>query len=211
MASSNGKRKAAGSNAKGKAKTGRPRKIDQVVDEQGTLVWERIVADMRVGAYLEDAAARAGVSTTTAYRWQEQGNEWVEDSDGVPIPLEDVPEEVRVFREFRDAVEKARAEAGMTSLAVIRQAAQGTPPSVALDGNGQAIRDADGNPVLLPGLKPQWRAAAWFLERTRTEQFGRIYHHLLEGTGEDGALTLLHLDKAAEAARKEREQLEQEG
>jgi hypothetical protein len=194
------KRKGAGGKSKG---PGRPRKIEQVVDEQGTMVWERIVADMRVGAYFEQACARAGISAATGYRYLEQGNEWVEDKDGVPISLEDVPDEVRVFREFRDAVEKSKAEARLSSLAVIRQAAQGTPPTVATDAKGEVVRDADGNPVLLPGLKPQWRAAAWYLERTDTEHFGRVYHHLLEGTGEDGALTLLHLDKAADEAEEQ--------
>lgn len=104
-------------------------------------VQERIIQALQAGNYVETAARYAGVAPTTFYRWMEQGEQ-----DGAN-PL---------YREFRDAVESARAQAEVRSIALIQQAAQ----------NGT------------------WQAAAWFLERSHPHRWGRFQR--TEVSGRDG-------------------------
>jgi len=80
-------------------------------------------------------------------------------------PIEEVPESERIYAAFSASVEKARAEAVKVALDQIRSAASG-------------------------GV---WQAAAWFLERTRPHDYGRIERR--EITGADGGpITLLDLE-----------------
>lgn len=127
------------------AKIGRPSKIQQTVvsvdpqtgAETEILISEAIVRALRAGAYLEDAAEAAGVAKSTVYSWLSRGEEHV---DGERIPKAEQP-----FVDFLLAVEKARAQAVVFNLAMIRRAATGGT----------------------------WQAAAWWLERTRPQQYGR--------------------------------------
>lgn len=67
----------------------------------------RIVAFLGAGAYMETAAAAAGVSKQTLYTWLHRGAE----GD-------------RPYKAFLDAVEKAQGEADIRDLKTIRDAAQ---------------------------------------------------------------------------------------
>jgi transposase-like protein len=69
---------------------------------------QRIVQALSAGAYVETAAAMAGVSKQTLYSWLKRG------ADQAQGP----------FREFLDAVEKAQAEAEVRDIALIAKAAQ---------------------------------------------------------------------------------------
>lgn len=161
----------------------RPSKITQEIverdernREQRIKVGDAIVRALRAGAYFEDACEAAGVATSTGYAWLSRGQEH---SGGIGLERDEldrmkraqlqelargigidpnrrkaelaaalagaVPEAERPYVEFAEAVEKARAEAVVFNLALIRQAAQGG----------------------------SWQAAAWYLERTRPEQYGR--------------------------------------
>ena len=94
-----------------------------------------IVDAILLGMYQEQAALLAGIHRGTFYRWMERGN------TGLP---EDEP-----YRDFRDAVEKARAEAEARKLKAIHIAADtGT-----------------------------WQAAAWWLERSFPKRWGRKVEH----------------------------------
>jgi transposase len=90
----------------------------------------RIVEAIEAGNYIEVAAQCAGISKNTLYRWLAMANE-----DGAEDRYVD----------FRDALEKARANAEARNLRVIQQAAN------------------DGT----------WQAAAWYLERTAWQRWGR--------------------------------------
>jgi len=68
----------------------------------------RIVAFLGAGAYVETAAAAAGVSKQTLYNWLSRG------ADGE-----------EPFEAFLDAVEKAQGEADIRDLKTIRDAANG--------------------------------------------------------------------------------------
>ena len=102
---------------------GRPTKLTPEVQD-------RIIEALRAGNYQDTAAAYAGVSRTAFYRWMEQGAQ-----DDAPA----------IYRDFRDAVEKARSEAEVRNVALIQRAAQ----------------------------EGTWQAAAWFLERSFQQRWGR--------------------------------------
>jgi transposase len=103
--------------------TGRPSKLTPEVQA-------RIIEALRAGNYQDTAAAYAGVSRTAFYRWMEQGAQ---------------PDAAQPYKDFRDAVEKARAESEVRNVALIQRAA------------------SDGT----------WQAAAWFLERSFQQRWGR--------------------------------------
>lgn len=104
-------------------KVGRP-------SDLGPDVTARIVQIIKAGGFQESAAAAAGISRRTFYSWLARG-----DSDAP----EDEP-----YREFREAVEQAKAEAEARHVVLISQA---------------AAKD--------------WKAAAWLLERHNPEAFAK--------------------------------------
>ena len=91
-----------------------------------------IVEALEHGMHQESACARAGINKTTFYRWLDRGES-------------DAPED-EIYRNFRNAVEKARAK----------------PEAEALEAIKVAWRDGT------------WQAAAWFLERSHPHKYGRI-------------------------------------
>jgi transposase len=101
-------------------------------------VQEIIVSAIAAGNYAETAAQAAGIGKTTLYRWLEQAED--ENAD-------------HIYRDFRDAVEKAKAEAEERDLKVITQAAH------------------DGS----------WQAAAWKLERRTPHKWGRVNRTEISG------------------------------
>ena len=100
---------------------GRPSKLTPEIQD-------RIVAAIRAGNYVETAARHAGIDPATFYRWMERG----------------AKERSGKYREFRKAVEKARADAEVRHVAIIAQAAT-----------------------------KRWEAAAWWLERSFPDRWGR--------------------------------------
>jgi len=100
---------------------GRPSKLDDARVED-------LVKWLKLGYYIEDACTMAGIGKTTYYRWLDKAEEGLEE-----------------FRDFRDAVAKARAEAEGAHIMNIRKAAD----------NGV------------------WQASAWFLERSHPVKWGK--------------------------------------
>ena len=93
-------------------------------------VQDKICVAIRLGNDKKVAAALAGVSETTFYRWLE---------------MAELPNAKKEYREFRESIERAEAEAEVTRIARITQAAD----------NGT------------------WQAASWWLERKFPERWGR--------------------------------------
>jgi hypothetical protein len=104
-------------------------------------IQDRIVSAIAGGNYLETSARYAGISPTAFYQWMSKG-----DGKSAKSP----------YKEFRQAVEKARSQAEIRNVALIQQA-----------GN-------DGS----------WQAAAWYLERSYPMRWGR--NNRLEVTGAEG-------------------------
>lgn len=87
--------------AKKKHPGGRPTKLTPELQD-------RIVQAIRAGAYIETAAAYAGVSKDTLYQWLKRG---ARSKSGI-------------YRQFSDAVEKALAEAEMRDVMLVGRAAE---------------------------------------------------------------------------------------
>ena len=100
---------------------GRPTKLDDVLlisDGKGgqtpRVRWELIVERVRAGAYPEVAAASVGVAAATFYRWKTWGSDRVEDGK--------IRKARGGFREFREALDRAEAEAEMLAIAHVQKA-----------------------------------------------------------------------------------------
>lgn len=117
---------------------------------------ERIVLAIRAGNYSKVAAEMSGIGETTFYRWLEEGAK------------ENARKE---FREFRESIKRAEAEAEVRSVALIRQAADGGT----------------------------WQAAAWYLERKHGDRWGRNDKIRQEVSGPDGKPVKLSLEEAKKA------------
>jgi hypothetical protein len=120
-------------------------------------VQDRIVAALRAGNYQETAAVYGGIDERTFYRWMEQGA--LDDADDI-------------YRQFRQAVEKAKADAEVRDVALIDKAAH------------------DGS----------WQAAAWKLERKFPNKWGRV--NRTEISGPDGAAVKVDIDAKASLLQK---------
>lgn len=73
-------------------------------------IQQKIVDALRMGNYIETAAAFAGIHKSTLYDWLKKGASATDEHDK--------------YRQFSDAVEKAMAEAEMRDVAVIAQASK---------------------------------------------------------------------------------------
>lgn len=172
---------------------------------------DRIVAALEAGNYRDTACRLAGVHPGTFYRWlgrAERADELLESIEGmgkrellqasrsvglapaVRTRNQDlrtaIREQVAPYRDFREAVEAALAAAESKYLAVIGSAAVGRPAIFERDPTSSLVRGADGNPVMLqPATTPDWRAAAWRLERMYPARFGNRQHVTLENITTD--------------------------
>lgn len=80
---------------------------------------ERIVSAVRSGAYLDDAAALAGVGRSTLFLWLSEGKKAQQKEENA----EKLTDRDRLCLDFLDAVESARAEAQLRNVAIIQKAA----------------------------------------------------------------------------------------
>lgn len=117
----------------------------------------RICASLRAGAYVETAAAYAGVHKATFYAWLKKGATAKEGLE----------------KDLSDAVEQAQAEAEVRDLLNIDAAALGLPAEY--DSNRNVLREEQ---------RPSWQASAWRLERKFPKKWGR--QERMELTGLDG-------------------------
>jgi len=102
-----------------KRPTGRPTVLTDDVQD-------RIIAAVRAGSYLDDAAAYAGIARQTLWRWLSDGRTAQDKHDN----NEKLTDREQLLLEFCNAVEKARADAVIRNVGIIQQAAQ--------DGSWQA-------------------------------------------------------------------------
>lgn len=128
-------------------------------------VHETIVNAVRAGNYVETAAAYAGVHPGTVFRWMKEGDE-----PGAP----------RAKREFRDAVNRARAESEVRVVGQIQRVIMG----------GQVLkettrREPDGTVVTeRTYAQPDGKVALDFASRAFPDRWAR--RSAIEVTGEGG-------------------------
>lgn len=131
-------------------------------------VHRKVVALVEGGNYLETAAAAVGINRGTLHRWLAKGGE----PDGAPI-----------YREFRDAVDRARAVAESKRVEAIIGAASG---GLVLE---RRTVEKDGVTTTIEKLAaPDPRAAEWWLERSFPKRWGR--RMMIAGDTEDGSIPL---------------------
>lgn len=121
---------------------------------------EKICNTLRAGSYLETAAAMAGVSKTSLYKWLRKGN----------------AKRNSIYGEFVDAVERAQAESEVRDLLNIDQSAMGRKYEYERDPiTKKLVLDGNGDPIVIRhGVKPSWQASAWRLERKFPKKWGRL-------------------------------------
>jgi hypothetical protein len=129
-----------------KKQTGRKSRLTRELQDQLTNFISR-------GHFETMACAACGVAESTYFRWKELGEDHLEDRGGKRV----VVKARSPYREFREAVEKAKAQAQMLHLENIRASAFST--------------EKDGDKTKI--VPKNWTASAWYLERTAPHMFGR--------------------------------------
>jgi len=170
-------------------------------------VHEALVTSLRLGMPVNHACRYAGVATTTYYGWLRRGE----------AELASTPS---IYAQLLRGTRRAEAEGLLQNLALIRGAAQGSPGKPpeqvlckACQGKGSVLNEGTNRwrkcsgcggsgwlthkPV--KGVPPDWRAAAWLVERRFPHDFGR---HVLE-TVDGSAMDELHASPDQLRARRE--------
>lgn len=142
-------------------KTGRPTRLHRDLID-------RICGLIREGNYQETAAIACGVPASTYHSWKARGiaARQVLDASG---RLPDDKADERIFLEFVEAVEEARAEAEARIVESLQRQALGgevLEVSEVETDDGEIVRNFTLS-------RPDWRAQAWWLERSFPERYGR--------------------------------------
>ena len=169
------------------AKTGRPSKITQEVTPGSTHA-DVLIEKITMGLHQRAACDLAGINKSTLHRWTLEGSRLtaLATQDKLPKPTK----EQLALVDFSDRLSKAYAEAEANRLAIIDRIAQGgvkTERTVVK----YATKIVDGEPtrvevervVHTDTLRPEWTAAAWYLERTHPDKYGKR----IELTGAEGS------------------------
>ncbi|MER5482623.1 hypothetical protein ABT024_05315 [Streptomyces sp. NPDC002812] len=142
----------------------------------------RLIEASRAGLATELAATHAGICKATFHRWMKVGREESLDrADG-----QDPDPELSRFVEFFDNIERARASAALSSVLDIRRASRG---GIVTKETHRVFNPNTGKlaeETVVDKTPPDWRAAAWYLERQHRKHYGREAHVELEVTGAAG-------------------------
>lgn len=180
--------------------TGRPTKLTQPAATNGEQLithGEQLITQLRLGLDLTAAAAATGIAAYTIHNWLRAGaRARALQTQGHPTS----PKE-QAYVEFLGAFEKARVEAELARLAIIQRVAAGghvvTKTTVTYDPAGNEVSRI----VVSETMRPEWTAAAWWLERSMPEKYRRRTEVVVD-RDDDGLSYEERLDGIVEAMRQ---------
>lgn len=177
---------------------GQPSKIDQVVaevdvrDDTGTVTGtrsvtasERIVQAIRIGMYLEPAAASAGVHKDTVYGWLRTGAQAhaaLATAEATGTPPRELTDHERRCMDFSDAVARAESEWELAANSQLERLARGDVEVVTITEKV----DAKGNVVERTSRTERLAPNAQVLQLRLTRRFMERYAGRIEVTGAGG-------------------------
>lgn len=144
---------------------------------------KRIVASIKNGNRHDVAAAYGGIDRDTMKVWLKRG------ADEIHRRLRPkyVPQEVeQPFVDFHKAVQNAVNIAEARFVQIINNSAEGIPAKFTDETMPDGSTKRTVHEYLIP---PNWTAAAWWLERTRPQHYGRR-DHVVIGGDEDAPLKI---------------------
>lgn len=185
----------AGWNAK-RVAAGKPRRPTGAPTALTPDVQARAVEALNAGNTIQGACEYAGISTSAYQAWLTRADTETARRDthtDTPDPNPDHRDREEGFVAFAAAVRKARADAKLRNVALIQRAAQG---GAVLER--RTVTHPDGRVEVTEKLaRPEWTAAAWTLERTYTDEFGR--RNRVEHAGRvDGRIESVSLESPEE-------------
>jgi hypothetical protein len=150
------------------------------------------------GNHITTACEAAGIARTTMYRWIEAANEadWNEQHDQPVRP------DAALYRNFRDRLAEARAQAEMSAVAVVQRSMKGgilVSEKPVIGPDGKVARDDDGT-ILYERVwsQPDGRLALSYLGKSRPDVWGQNGSQRIELTGADGGPVQVETTEQAE-------------
>lgn len=149
---------------------------------------DKIIQAVQAGNHVTTACALADIGHSTLYRWLDHARDVDEAlATGEPFNPEWLP-----YRDLRDRLQRARAEAEDTMVDVIRRDAVGgfiTSEEPVVNGDGEVQYDEDGNVLWKRTYtSPNGRLALEYLSRSAPDRWGRKDRVLVD-TGDNLGLT----------------------
>lgn len=164
---------------------------------------DTIIHSVTSGDHIVTACAAAHVGQATLYRWLQRA-ELIDEAIANDEPYD--PADL-AYREFRERLDAARAHALQDAREVVHKVMHGgfvIEEEPALDGNGQVVRDSDGEVVMRRRYaQPDGRLAMTYMSRARPDLWGTNATRV-ELTGADGAPLLGGVAGAGEGGDPER-------
>ena len=146
-------------------------------------VEDALLAAITGGVPLTHAARYAGIGQSTFHRWMDRGETEaarLADDDTAQLDPDETP-----YRQLYDRVARARSQVAVRNVALLQKSAQGGFKTKERTrryrdpGTGQLVTETETD-----FAPPDWRAAAWLLERSFAGDFTKTPR--LELTGADG-------------------------